>query len=70
VHPSLKLCQLALQSAKFQKAAFHFAEVPTHQFAAVRASRAVINIREYVLNYQSRGTKEFSYLAIQQAARD
>jgi hypothetical protein len=68
--PSLKFCQLPLQSAKFQKAACCFTEVPTHQFAAVPASCAIINIREYVLNYQFRGTKEFSYLAILQAARD
>jgi hypothetical protein len=68
--PSLKFCQLPLQSAKFQQPACYFTEVPTHQFAAVPASCATTNIPEYVLNYQFRGTKEFGYLAVPQAARD
>jgi hypothetical protein len=67
---SLKFCQFPPQPAKVPKAAFYFVHVTENQIAAIRASRAAIDIPEYVRNDWFCGTEQITYLAIAQPARD
>jgi len=67
---SLKFCQFPSQSAKFQKTAFYFTEIPAHQFFASPATGAFIDIPEHVPNYLFRRTKKLCYLTILPATRD
>jgi hypothetical protein len=62
--PILKLCQLPLQSAKFQKAGRDFTKVSAHQFIDVAAPGTLITVPEYVSNRLFRGAKALSDLMI------
>jgi len=65
----LKFCQFPSQSAKFQNTAFYFTEILAHEFAAILAIGAFIDISEDVPNYPFRRTQELGYLPIPPTTR-